>query len=367
VKPLITKTRTVAAIAATVGALSKATGTTWGYNEETNSFYEMTPIDKTKQIETPEYITRTTDYGEEGINANIIDAWEALMASGIPDRKYNIGELPSVEGRQRDKTEYICQNYAMDAANYMNSIKDEDGNQKFFAVATAVVGTSTRGETIPHVVIKIEDRKNAIAYWIDPSAGIWSEKEETQLSAMQKWIKDPRSYVPFATTRIPITTQTTFAGTLIDPQTGQTSETKYDLTGTKMMLGTREYTIEHTEELPNAIQVQSYIYDEEETSGAITSIGKNRITRTTENYAPALEKTKQTLYEVNAPEKALELYNKDMQFVTMKQTPKTEKENAMIRLNEMKNKKEITTPPINVSYKTLKQIDAYMEEFDGNN
>ena len=83
VKPLVTKARTVAAVAATVGALSKATGTTWGYDEESDSFYEMTPMKNIKTT-TPPYETRETEFGGEFVNANIIDAWEALMASGLP-------------------------------------------------------------------------------------------------------------------------------------------------------------------------------------------------------------------------------------------------------------------------------------------
>lgn len=338
VKPLIIKTRTVAAIAATVGALSKATGTTWGYNEDTNSFYEMTPMSDDKTLIKTKQVERQTHYGGTyaQINADMIDAWEALMESGIPDREYTFGELPGIEGTTKDKTEYICQNFAISAAYYLNSIKDEEGNQKFYAIAMNLVGTDQGGDIVPHTVVKIEDRTNAIAYWIDPSAGVWSEKEETRLESMQKWIKDPRSYTPFATTRIPITTQVAYAGTIVEPQTGQTGKTGYDLTGTKMRLGIIEYTIEHTEELPNVIQSKSYVYDEGHESMATTSIGKNRITRTTENYAPALEEIRQVLYDINAPKEALELYDKDMSFATMKQTPETEKENAKIILEKKK-------------------------------
>jgi len=336
VKPLITKARTVAAIAATVGALSKATGTTWGYNEDTNEFYEMTPMSDDKTTMTPTYVTRESEYGGEYVNANIIDAWESLMSSGIPDREYTMGELPGVEGTTRDKTEYICQNFAMSAVYYLNSIKDKEGNQKFHAIAMNIVGTDQWGDAVAHAAIKIEDRTNAMAYWIDPTAGIWSEKEETQLSSIQKWIKDPRSYVPFATTRIPITTKIEYAGTIIEPQTGQTGETGYDLTGTTMRLGTTRYVIEHTEELPNVIQIKSYIYDEGKTGATTTSIGKDRITRTTEDYTPSLEKSRQNLYNRNAPKEAIELYNKDMGFATMKQTPEIEKENARMILEKRK-------------------------------
>jgi hypothetical protein len=392
VKPPVVKQRTIVAVAATVGALSKATGTTWGYNEDTKSFYEMTPMKNTKTI-SPTYVERETDYGGEYINANIIDAWEALMASGIPNRKYSMGESPGIEGKRQDRTEYICQNFAIDATNYLNSIKDNDGNKKFSAVAINLVGTDTQGKTIPHVVIKIEDKTDAMAYWIDPSAGIWSEKEETKLESMQKWIKDPRSYAPFATTRIPITTKVTYAGTLVEPQTGQTGKTGYDLTGTKMMLGDTEYTIEHIEELPNVIQTTAYIYDEGILAATPTAIGKNRIAQTTENYAPALEKVRQALYDKNAPKKALELYDKDISFATMKQSQRIEKENAMIilekrkqlaattksteelkqlypieKLEETKTKYEqkITNevkPQMKVSEEDLDKITAYMEEF----
>ena len=364
VKPLVTKARTVAAVAATVGALSKATGTTWGYNEDTNEFYEMTPMSNDKTTMTPTYITRESEYGGEYVNANIIDAWEALMSSGIPDREYTMGELPEVEGTTRDKTEYICQNFAMSAVYYLNSITDEEGNQKFHVIAMNLIGTDQYGDTVAHVIIKIEDRTNAMAYWIDPTKGIWSEKEETQLSSIQKWIKDPRSYVPFATTRIPITTQIAYAGTIVEPQTGQTGETGYDLTGTKMMLEERQYTIEHTEELPNVIQIKSYIYDEEIESMTTSSVGKDRVTRTTEKNAPSIEKLKNELINRNEPLNAIELYNKDVSFATMKQTPEIEKENARMILEKRKQIASKTK-----SIEELKQMypmeQVKIESYDG--
>jgi hypothetical protein len=343
------KPRTVAAIAATVGALSKATGTTWGYNEDTNEFYEMTPMSDDKTLMTPEYEYRETDYGGENINADIIDIWEAYMASGIPDQEYSMGDLPGVEGTSKDPTENICQNYAIKMAEFINSMKDNDGNNTFNAVVMNVVGTDENGNTIAHVVVKIEDRTQAIGYWIDPSAKIWSEKEETRLTAMQKWIKDPRSYAPFATTRVPITTQITFAGTVVEPQTGQTGQTGHDLTGTTMLLGNTQYTIEHTEELPNAVQIQAYIYDEGITSGTVTSIGKNRITRTTDEYAPAMEQIKENVKKRGYGGKITELSYKDVSFATMKQTPDIEKENAKIILEKRKKitsqtQQEIYTP-----------------------
>lgn len=339
VKPLVTKARTVAAVAATVGALSQATGTTWGYNEDTNEFYEMTPMSDDKTTMTPTYITRESDYGGEYVNANIIDAWEALMSSGIPERKYSEGELPSIEGTAKDKTEYICQNYAMDATNYLNNIKDENGNQKFHATAILIAGTDTYGNAIGHAAIKIEDRTNAIAYWIDPSAGVWSEKEETQLSSMQKWIKDPRSYVPFATTRIPITTQVEFAGTIIEPQTGQTGETGYDITGTQMMLGETQYTIEHIEELPNAIQIQAYSPDEGKIYGQMTSIGKGRTVYDAQGKQVKI--VQENIKKRGGTTEQIELAEKDLAATTVKQTPEIEKENALIRLNAMKNTKPV--------------------------
>ena len=339
VKPLVTKARTVAAIAATVGALSKATGTTWGYNEDTNEFYEMTPMRDDKTTMTPTYITRESEYGGEYVNANIIDAWEALMSSGIPERKYSEGELPSIEGTAKDKTEYICQNYAMDATNYLNNIKDENGNQKFHATAILIAGTDTYGNTIGHAAIKIEDRTNAIAYWIDPSAGVWSEKEETQLSSMQKWIKNPRSYVPFATTRIPITTQVEFAGTIIEPQTGQTGETGYDITGTQMMLGETQYTIEHIEELPNAIQIQAYSPDEGKIYGQMTSMGKGRTVYDAQGKQVKI--VQENIKKRGGTTEQIELAEKDLAATTVKQTPEIEKENALIRLNTMKNTKPV--------------------------
>jgi len=339
VKPIVIKPRTVAAIAATVGALSKATGTTWGYNEDTNEFYEMTPMSDDKTTMTPTYITKESEYGGEYINENIIDAWEALMSSGIPERKYSEGELPSIEGTAKDKTEYICQNYAMDATNYLNNIKDENGNQKFHATAILIAGTDTYGNTIGHAAIKIEDRTNAIAYWIDPSAGVWSEKEETQLSSMQKWIKNPRSYVPFATTRIPITTQVEFAGTIIEPQTGQTGETGYDITGTQMMLGETQYTIEHIEELQNAIQIQAYSPDEGKIYGQMTSMGKGRTVYDAQGKQVKI--VQENIKKRGGTTEQIELAEKDLAATTVKQTPEIEKENALIRLNTMKNTKPV--------------------------
>ena len=209
-----------------------------------------------KNIKTvsPTYIERETWYGGERVNANIIDAWEALMSSGILEREYTEGEIPGQQGRRIDKTEYVCKQFAIDAATLLNSIKDENGNQKFHVKAMGLIGNYTygyddygndlTGKKMAHTTILIEDRTNAMAYWIDPTAGIWSEKEETRLESMKKWIADPRSYAPFSTTRIPITQKIRYEETIVDPQTGQTGETGYDLTGTKMVVGENEYKIE---------------------------------------------------------------------------------------------------------------------------
>ena len=347
VKPLIIKPRTVAAIAATVGTLAKATGTTWGYNEDTNNFYEMEPMKDTKTI-SPTYVERETDYGGEYINANIIDVWEALMASGIPDREYSEGETPGQQGRLEDKTEYVCKQFAIDAARRLNSIKDNDGNRKFHVKIVGLIGkyTST-GEKMAHMTLLVEDRTNAMAYWIDPTAGVWSEKEETRLDSMQKWIKDPRSYAPFATTRIPITTKIRYEETLIEPQSGQTGETGYDLINTKMMLGEKEYRITYIYEFDTPVteekrkQFDNYgesnqIYIEPTPLNMETIIAQRD-----EKYKDTtLEGQQADLRKQGHDEKFIDKRRADPYYITEKQPNEIEKENAIIRLNAMKNKKQ---------------------------
>ena len=353
VKPLIIKPRTVAAVAATVGALSKATGTTWGYDEESDSFYEMTPTKNIKTV-SPTYIERETWYGGERVNANIIDAWEALTSSGILEREYTEGEIPGQQGRRIDKTEYVCKQFAIDAATLLNSIKDENGNQKFHVKAMGLIGNYTygyddygndlTGKKMAHMTILIEDRTNAMAYWIDPTAGIWSEKEETQLSSIQKWTKDPRSYVPFATTRIPITQKIRYEETLVDPQTGQTGETGYDLTGTKMMLGDNEYKIKYIYEIDTPISEEKREqFDNYGESNAVFVLptpinNESMIAQRDETIKDdELEAMQQSLRKKGYDEKFINSIRADPYYTTKKQTPEIEKENALIRLNAMKN------------------------------
>ena len=353
VKPLIIKPRTVAAVAATVGALSKATGTTWGYDEESNSFYEMTPMKNIKTT-TPPYEERETKFGGEFVNANIIDAWEALMASGIPNRKYSEGKTPGQQGTKIDKTEYVCKQFAIDAANYLNSLKDENGNQKFHVKAMGLLGIYTygydnngndlTGQEVAHEMIVIEDRENAIAYWIDPTAGVWSEKEETQLSSMQKWIKDPLSYVPFATTRIPITTRIEFEKTPVEPQSGQTGLTGYDLTGTKMMLGEKEYKINYIDEMKTPIieeKIMQYdTYGDSDTT-YILPVPLNMedlLVHSDDTYDDKeLKQMKDELRKKGFSEEFIARRRADPYYITEKQPDEIEKENAWVRLNAMKN------------------------------
>jgi hypothetical protein len=359
VTPLVIKPRTVAAIAATVGALSKATGTTWGYDEESDSFYEMTPIKNIKTT-TPPYETRKSEYGGEFVNANIIDAWEALMASGIPDRKYSEGNTPGQQGTKIDKTEYVCKQFALDATNYLNSIKDEKGNQKFHVKAMGLLGIYTYGydengndligQEVAHELIVIEDRENAIAYWIDPTAGVWSEKEETQLSSMQKWIKDPRSYVPFETTRIPMTTRVEFEKTPIEPQTGQTGLTGYDLTGTKMALGEKEFKITYIDEMKTPIieeKIMQYdTYGDSDTT-YILPVPLNMedlLVHSDDTYDDKeLKRMEDELRKKGFSEEFIARRRADPYYITEKQPEEIEKENAWIRLNAMKNRKETKT------------------------
>jgi hypothetical protein len=367
VKPLAIKPRTVAAIAATVGTLAKATGTTWGYDQESDSFYEMTPTKNTKII-SPTYVERETQYGGEYVNANIIDAWEALMESGIPNREYSIGDQPDQQGRLVDKTEYVCKQFAIDAVTYLNSRKDEKGNQKFNTKLVLILGTYSygydeygndlKGKEIGHAAIKVEDRTNAMAYWIDPSAGVWSEKEETQLESMQKWINDPRSYVPFATTRIPITTRVEYAETLIEPQTGQTGETGYDLTGTNMMIGEKEYTIKYMYEMDTPITEEKRIQFDDMSEKKEAYILPTPINN--ENVIAHKDETKKddmqeeinkSLRQQGYDEKFIEKRRADVYYITEKQPTEIEKENAKIRLNAMKNKKQTK------SIEELKQLN----------
>ena len=353
VTPLVIKPRTVAAIAATVGALSKATGTTWGYDEESNSFYEMTPMKNIKTT-TPPYEERETEFGGEFVNANIIDAWEALMASGIPNRKYSEGKTPGQQGTKIDKTEYVCKQFAIDAANYLNSLKDENGNQKFHVKAMGLLGIYTygydnngndlTGQEVAHEMIVIEDRENAIAYWIDPTAGVWSEKEETQLSSMQKWIKDPLSYVPFATTRIPITTRIEFEKTPVEPQSGQTGLTGYDLTGTKMTLGEKEYKINYIDEMKTPIieeKIMQYdTYGDSDTT-YILPVPLNMedlLVHSDDTYDDKeLKQMKDELRKKGFSEEFIARRRADPYYITEKQPDEIEKENAWVRLNAMKN------------------------------
>jgi hypothetical protein len=252
----------------------------------------------------------------------------------------------------------VCKQFAIDATNYLNSIKDENGNQKFHVKAMGLLGIYTygydnngndlTGKEVAHEMIVIEDRENAIAYWIDPTAGVWSEKEETQLSSMQKWIKDPRSYVPFATTRIPITTRIEFEKTPVEPQSGQTGLTGYDLTGTKMTLGEKEYKINYIDEMKTPIieeKIMQYdTYGDSDTT-YILPVPLNMedlIVHSDDTYDnKELKRTEEELRKKGFSEEFIARRRADPYYITEKQPEEIEKENALIRLNAMKNTKPV--------------------------
>lgn len=215
---------------ATVGILGIGSGATWKYSEQDDTFYEITP---------------RGEYGT-GMPSRVADAYAYLMKTDIPTREYTEGKTKNIQGREHDPTEYMCQNFTIDAVNEL--IK-----AGYNAVALSIIGTRSDGYEIHHAIIGIEDESKKTIYTIDPTSGVKMLPGKSMTNALIKSITDPKNYSPLdwvETGRQPVLTTTEKTYKIIDPEKGIISPetTSSELAGKTMIAEDGiPYTIDHVE------------------------------------------------------------------------------------------------------------------------
>ncbi len=255
-----------------------ADGKKWLYDKKSNTYMEITPIGP-KTI-SPSYSLRQSEIGEENVATSILPAYDKLMKSDIPKKQYKTGVYGTL-----DDNEQICQDYALQAANMINS--DENlKNKGLQAKIVTILGTVTEapnggeykpGDMIAHAAILIENTKKPIGSYVDPTSG---------------------------------KTVTMYEQTLMEPQTGQTGETGSDLTGTSMMLGNYKYKIESTQEMKTGEQQLVYEFDLARKT-AITVPTSQAISTTIEGNAQAMNKNVETVKGMGANESVINIAKVD--------------------------------------------------------
>jgi hypothetical protein len=224
-------------------ALALATGKTWIYDKESDTYYPVV-------LKEEENKTEVVSGNGKPMPGEIVKAWKTLEDSGIFNTtKYSFGNIPDVQGKENDPTEYICQNYAIDA---VNKIKETGRN----AYVIAIIGHYTdNNKVFGHAIIGIEDKTKRNVYVIDPTAEIERNGQgsvEEKGKQINDAYKNPMNYEP----------KTVSAVTLVDPQTGLIGATGYEIVGTKMRMGKREYIIDAANILGGNIEQKTTYSDE---------------------------------------------------------------------------------------------------------
>jgi hypothetical protein len=243
--------------------ITMADGTTWLYDADKNMYMEIEPTAaaiRNMGATTPEnknYALRSSELGPESVNKEIVRAFDIYMKSGLPGKQYTEGNVKGIQGTKIDTGERICQNFAIEAANYINN-NQELSKMGIKANVIGVIGTDVNGKAVSHVLVSIENMNKPVGSYTNPVTG---------------------------------KTETLYEKTLLEPQTGQTGETGTDFTGTKMMLGDSEYKIEYTQAMRNA--EQSIIYGPKNEKAGITQAptrGTDMLIHTAESM-PQVDKT----------------------------------------------------------------------------
>jgi len=272
-----------AAIVGGAAIIGAAEGRSAFYDEKTDTYY-------TTSIKAVGH--------EQGIPGLAAQAWNELVTAGIPDRKYTFGNIPDVQGRDADQTEYICQNFAMDAANYLQS-------KGYNAWAVLVSGNYDDGTQVKHAIIAIEDKSNMSTFILDPTDGValkgeTTEEKNTRIGNAYKTLGN---FTPIQTSGGKIEVSIGDM-TLIEPQTGEMKKTGISIAGKEMTLGGNKYTIDAAVLLGGEISQREGGEDTHKTNVDIYS--KSNMLLDT-NISPEIETVKATIEETqeelkNAPE-----------------------------------------------------------------
>lgn len=278
--PIATGTAIGLGAIATVGTLGVASGVLWDYDEKQDAFIRKTmvgkPPDKEPWERFADYTTVENKWTWEQtvLPTSVADAYKAYIDEGyLAYRKYSLGAIPGYQGRGADISEWICQNFAISAADYINSLRNPDGSQKYFAQVVNIIGRyddPTIGEPgakgqILHAAIVLIDKTKPYAYVIDPMNKLPSNQLDTPEKILDH-IMNPLVWEPSVTLRTTPEPKLSikYEKTLVEPQysdysgTIQVGESLSELVGTKMSLGDAAYTIDHIEYMDKAEQQYKY-------------------------------------------------------------------------------------------------------------
>jgi len=225
-----------------VGMINSADGKSWIKDNATNTFYEIKPTTQRKG-----YVENTRI---SSIEQRISDL---LSREGFyEDDVYTEGSTPGIQGRAIDVDEYICQNFAIDAANTVNARFKEEG---IVAKVVTVYGHyNDNMELMSHSLIVLENRNNVLNSYMDPISG---------------------------------KTVNLYEQRLMEPQDGYLGDySGWDLSGSKMKHGGRTYTIESLQTMENAYQKVGTAWD----PGFPAPVGDNTLYQTSDRNTPMLDK-----------------------------------------------------------------------------
>jgi hypothetical protein len=232
----------LAAAGLSVGVVSTADGKSWIKDNATNTFYEINPTKRQNG-----YVENTRI---SSIEQRISDL---LSREGFyEDDVYTEGSTPGIQGRAIDVDEYICQNFAIDAANVINArFEEEEG---IVAKVVNVYGHyDDNMEIQSHALIVLENRKHILNSYVDPKSG---------------------------------KTVNLYEQRFMEPQSGYLGDySGWDLSGSKMVLGGRTYTIESLQTMENAYQKIGTAWYPEHPA----PVGDNTLYQTSDRNTPMLD------------------------------------------------------------------------------
>ena len=213
----------LAAAGLNVGMVNTADGKMYKHDSKTNTFYEIVPDNTIEEMSPFDYNWVEVGY-KQLVTDDAVGAYNALKNAGILDKTYSWGEDRGVQGRNVDKTEYVCQNYVIDGVNAINRNSDRTG---IVAKAVNVLGTFNDGKSVNHSLIALENRNVVLGTYTDETTG---------------------------------ETRNIYKTTLIEPQTGESSTPGWDFSGKTMTLDGKEYKIETMQTMDNARQEQGTVF-----------------------------------------------------------------------------------------------------------
>jgi len=205
-----------------IGAIvTGADGKQYYYDATNNTYNEIKAnVTATGEPGTSQFIGIRSESRAADVISPFSKVLSTLFSSGLWDKEYSEGKIPGTQGPDEDKTEYMCGNYALDAAKTINNnkdLKDKGIKAKVVRVLGKYTSGPRAGDPIAHALIKVEDTTKPIGQYTDSEGNV----------------------------------KPIYLSQLIEPQTGQTSDPAFiaDYSGTKMDLFGNEYEIDLIQEL----------------------------------------------------------------------------------------------------------------------